>query len=76
MYYMSTTVVSVRIPEDLLRRAKKENIVISRVVREAIERELRKRELARIAERLREEEWTDMGIDVAAEIRKDRDGGH
>jgi len=40
-----TVMISVRIPEDLKRKAKLYGINISKVVREALEREIRIREL-------------------------------
>ncbi|MGQ4891219.1 MAG: type II toxin-antitoxin system CcdA family antitoxin [Candidatus Njordarchaeia archaeon] len=45
-------VISVRVPKELKDKARKYNINISRIVRESLEKEIKKRETMEIAKRL------------------------
>ena len=47
-------VISVRVPKELKEKARKYNINISRIVRESLEREIKKREIVEVSKRLME----------------------
>ena len=72
--YMAT--VSARVPDDLKKQVSEENISLSKVIREALEEELkrqRRRNIKADAEKLSEEiNLDDSGEEIAEDIREDR----
>jgi len=73
----SYSIVSVRLPAELRRKMRELGIEPSKVMRRAIEEEVKRREAERLKERISELGDLLQRIsteDVVADIRRDRDG--